>query len=249
MLTVRPRFSRALVARKTMRPMKKARKIASRVSRVFPSASLPFNKLFGKFPCPPSDKHEFTYTSNVQLTSGATSTFGTEHVYRLNSCYDPDYSIAGHQPYGWDLIMGQKYYAFCVEACTVDISFINTSTSELVVGAQISSSADSAQLQGNSLNLAPERFNVWSQTVPTTGSQRVRIHQTIPTYAVEGVTKDQYMGNFAYWGSAAADASSNSFIRIAVCDFAGDAGGRVLEARVTLTYHTKVFRRVVQPSS
>lgn len=40
------------------------------------------------------------YTSQLTLTSAAGLL--TNHQFRANGCYDPDFTSTGHQPYGWD---------------------------------------------------------------------------------------------------------------------------------------------------
>jgi len=58
----------------------------------------------------------FRYSQRVAVTStgGALGTY----VFRANSCYDPDYTGAGHQPMGWDEMSSlYKHYVVLGSRC------------------------------------------------------------------------------------------------------------------------------------
>lgn len=233
----------ALVARKVPVSYKRTRKFAKR-NPPPQIPDFPFHKMFGRQPVPSYAFKDFNYSTNYTLTSAGASAFGVEQIFRLNSCYDPDFSGAGHQPYGWDQFTTSLYSAFRVDRCTLDLEFINTSTAELVAGVQISSSLDTVQLAGTSLIGAQERFNCWTANVPTTGAQRVRMVQTFPMHMVEGLTQAEYASNPYYHGTRTTDPALCNYVRIAIADYAGGAGGISMQLRVNITYHTKLFKRI-----
>ena len=248
-----PKSKSALVTRKSTDSKRRKLSTAKFAKRSNVNAAqfplFPMHKLFGRFPVPAFLWQDFTYSTVYDVVSAGASAFGNERVFRLNSCYDPDFSGAGHQPYGWDQMTTVLYSAFCVDRCTVDVEFINTSTAELVGGVEISSSSDVTQLASTSLIGAPERFNVWTCNVPTTGSQRVRFVQSFPVYLIEGLGRDEYLASPYYHGTRTADPPLCNYIRIACADYAGGAGGITMQMRISLTYHTKLFRRITAGGS
>lgn len=62
--------------------------------------------------CPMLRTACFKYTQHVQLAPG--DTIATRYVFRANSCFDPDQTGTGHQPFGWD-----QYTPFWNRYCVV----------------------------------------------------------------------------------------------------------------------------------
>ena len=51
------------------------------------------------------DPHKYVTLKYTQLfTSSIATTVGTQQVFNLNGCFDPDRTGGGHQPYGWDTL-------------------------------------------------------------------------------------------------------------------------------------------------
>lgn len=82
--------------------------------------TIPLNGLTGN-PIPPRIFTKLKYVQTLQpinITAGAP----TVRQYRLNSCYDPDFTGAGHQPYGFDQWSSggfafQNYMVHAVKIC------------------------------------------------------------------------------------------------------------------------------------
>lgn len=70
------------------------------------------------------------YADNVSITS-TSGTMGS-HLFRSNSCYDPDYTSTGHQPMGWDqwfllynhyVVVGAKISVTCLSDNSADAPY------------------------------------------------------------------------------------------------------------------------------
>lgn len=81
----------------------------------------------GASPFPPSVRRKMTYSGFVVY-----STSGGGHQFRLNSCYDPDYSGAGHQPLGFDEL-STMYQRYCVHGCEWTATFLTKADSVIDV--------------------------------------------------------------------------------------------------------------------
>lgn len=68
------------------------------------------------------------YTVPYQFTSGGTTT----QAFRINSLYDPDYSVGGGQPYYFDQMM-LIYERYQVYGCKIKVDIMNRSTSVNVI--------------------------------------------------------------------------------------------------------------------
>lgn len=53
-------------------------------------------------PLPQTGKFKFTYNDQNFVATTDEYTFVTEHIFSMNSLYDPDYTGVGVQPYGYD---------------------------------------------------------------------------------------------------------------------------------------------------
>jgi len=80
------------------------------------------------------------YSSVLSRNTGALGLI-TDHVYRMNSLYDPDFTIAGHQPLGFDQMM-LSFNHYTVISAKITMRFINTGGGQvstgIVAGALIS---------------------------------------------------------------------------------------------------------------
>lgn len=69
------------------------------------------------------DPHKYIAAKYVQVFSQSIATnVGINQVMNLNSCFDPDRSGVGHQPYGWDQIAA-LYNRYRVLKCKWKVSF------------------------------------------------------------------------------------------------------------------------------
>lgn len=77
------------------------------------------------------------YASTFSLNPGAAGVAATQ-VFSCNGCYDPDITGVGHQPLGFDQLLGlYKYYVVPKSQITAKFQSRNSSTYGCVVGVTI----------------------------------------------------------------------------------------------------------------
>lgn len=96
--------------RKSARPMKRVKSISMRQ----PTGPI------GNF-----QPIKLCYADYASLDPGVSST--AVQVYRGNSCYDPDYTSTGHQPMGFDQLMG-LFYKYIITGFSYEVIFSTTNT-------------------------------------------------------------------------------------------------------------------------
>lgn len=77
----------------------------------------------GPFPETFYTKHR--YVTSIVLTSVVGGVCSTSHDFRLNGLYDPDITLTGHQPYGFDQI-STAYNRYCVYGVSIQIQALST---------------------------------------------------------------------------------------------------------------------------
>lgn len=79
----------------------------------------------GAGPIPEGEIVHLKYTTPFTITStGGAQTF---HVFKINSLYDPDLTLTGHQPYGRDQLAG-LFQLYQVYKCKWRLQCVNTSS-------------------------------------------------------------------------------------------------------------------------
>ena len=85
------------------------------------------------------------YNDYNKLTSTAGSS--ATQQFRMNSCYDTDYTYLGHQPYGWDQISALYNY-YCVVKFTIVLRYTALSNAmRVVIEPRFNNSSITADLQ------------------------------------------------------------------------------------------------------
>ena len=102
-----------------------------------------YRKIPSGFPMPKSKMLRFKYIDNISLNTA--TGVPTQHFFRANSLYDPDYTGTGHQPHGTDE-MGLFFNHYTVISSKITVKFnplwngINFKNGQ--VGIQVCSSPD-----------------------------------------------------------------------------------------------------------
>jgi hypothetical protein len=78
---------------------------------------------------------KLVYADHLNLT-GASGLL-TNHQYRLNSCFDPDFTSTGHQPMGFDQ-WGAFYNHYVVLGCSWELSALHSGSSGTMFAAYVS---------------------------------------------------------------------------------------------------------------
>ena len=213
-----------------------------------PRITGPFAANFKRDPLPPVFKGNFTYYAAGTLTAGTVGVMGTDYVFRLNSCYDPDLTGTGRQPYAWDQI-SPLYQQYIVDNCTLEVTFYDPSEDGLAAVAMLAPAQNVVTLSGVNYEVAAERPMSVGRLIANTGSQQTTIRQNIDLAALEGISKMQYMTNQSQYGAACvASPSLAPQLRLSVGSVRSNTGGTI-SFEVRLTFRTQLFERIIQSSS
>lgn len=159
------------------------------------------------------------YVTNVSLsTTNSAPTFGTETSFRLNSLFDPEFAVGGHQPYGYDQIT-PFYSRYMVHAVDVEFTFSDPSSDGLYASVYFKNFYDTSTLQGSSISAASERPTNWVRPINNTGSQVVVFRKHVDLATMMGLSKSQFEGGwFALSGLAGTDPAQTPYVSMAVAD-------------------------------
>lgn len=73
-------------------------------------------------PFPAVEKYQLRYCDTIQIDAPAGQ--ANSYLFRANSIFDPEYSGAGHQPYGHDTLQ-EIYNHYCVDSATITVTPTN----------------------------------------------------------------------------------------------------------------------------
>jgi hypothetical protein len=189
------------------------------------------------------------YDQNYTLTVGSVSTFGTGQVFRLNSCFDPDETGVGHQPYGWDQIT-PFYGTYKVIKCDVDIQFSFPSAAGVVCGVNAIIAGDTYDITGKSLSSVSEQPMSNVSRVPTAGNQTYRFRRSFPMGAIYGITEAQFRNTILSFASATnTNPTVTARIQTAIASLNSSDSTATVYVQARLVYHVEMYQRVVLPQS
>lgn len=189
------------------------------------------------------------YVDNLTLsTPGSSPNFGTEIAYRLNSLFDPYFSVGGHQPYGFDQIAAM-YNRYMVNSVDVELTFTDPSTDGLYVGVMMKNFYDPTTLQGTGIGAASEKPTIWTRPLNNTGSQVVTFKKHIDLAEMMGLTRQQYEGGwFALSGLVSTDPAQTPYMATAIADSRSGSSQTVI-CSVKLLFHSTFWGRKLPASS
>jgi hypothetical protein len=191
-------------------------------------------------PFPSQWTGKMSYSDDITFTSGTSNVFGSEHVWFLNSLYDPDFTSTGHQPYGFDQLAA-LYRRYRVTRCDVDITFSSPTSNNMVAAVTCQSAHGAFSMAGKAVNAVSEKPQTWVGRVNTSGSQKIRFHASLPIAGLEGVPEATVLSNEAYSAAVTTNPNNPLYVRVAVADH--DDASQALVAFVRLTYHCTFYER------
>lgn len=214
------------------------------------------NRLAGPFlaynqmdPFKPYHNCKLSFTHSFALTTGTSNTlFGAENVYRLNSLYDPDLTGgSGIQPYGYD-VLSQIYRNYKVNAVLIQIVISDPTSDGTVFGAQLQPPNEPFTFPSVSVDRAREQPMSIVRSINNSGKQVVTIKQYVPMHILLGISKLQFMSDTDIYAAATtANPVAQPFLRVALANERSVTSTALI--RVTLTYYTRFYDRVVLPRS
>lgn len=188
----------------------------------------------------------FAQTMRVRLpwvwSSGLTSpTLGAGSIYyRLNSLFDPDNAVGGHQPMQYDQLCPAVYQSYIVYGCKVEIEYNNPLSDGLYVGYGVYNSAINTGGAGLKLDHLGERRDITMRPLNNTGSQVTKFSIYVPLHTVMQQSKEQYMTDLANNGAAYnANPASAPLLELLALSSTGIAIS--CNFRLRMTYYSKLY--------
>ena len=137
---------------------------------------------------------KMTFTENKTMVTSTSSDTMTDILFRLNSAYDPDWQVGGHQPRGHDRMSTlYKYYDVLWTGwkCTFSLADVDNADREIVCCVAV---------EGNAPNTAgcqvrQEEPGIIKRTLQARSARPVVIRgQTYPKRYLESINRAQYAG-------------------------------------------------------
>jgi len=180
------------------------------------------------------------------LSPGVDAAAITTKEYRANGMFDPDASIGGHQPYGFDQLMAQ-YYHFTVVRSTCELEIIsnvvNSNQTWMLMLYNDTGTAAAAFADGGANELA--ELPVISKTilatntnVGTANTRSTRLHADMAKISGKGPWS--LIGDKDYSGDAAADPADQSFFALVGYVGSGSTDAADMIFKITI-YYDAVF--------
>jgi len=191
---------------------------------------------------------QFSYVGG--MTVGATNTFGTEYVFRLNSVFAPSFTATTtRQPYGYDQLSG-LYDRYFVRAVDVDVTFTDPSSDGLLVAAMVQPGSGATTLQGQSLRFPYEAPGCVAAPINNTGTQLARFHKKFTIAQIEGLKESELTAGLANF-SAETDNSPTlvPWLRVATASYNATDSTSVCRFSIVLRYDVEFSSRVIQALS
>lgn len=225
-----------------------ARPRIRRYPRRTPRIKGPFRAYGGPDPFKPRMFARMRYTQTFIGTVGTAGIYGTEQVMRLNSLFDPDFTGAGHQPYGYDQVT-QLYRKYLVQAVKIELIISDPSEDGLVFGAQIQPSSATYTIQSKTVDEIKEQPMSITRTINNSGKQVQRVVQYLPMSKLEGLSRVQWAASQDQYGAGVGtNPTLQPYLRFAVGNLRGTGSGNLI-VRVNLTYYTMFWDRYTQSQS
>lgn len=153
----------------------------------------------------------------TKLRYSATFTSGLvlyDSQFRLNSLFDPDYTGAGHQPYGFDSY-ASIYSKYRVFACKYRIKAVTSNATP----CQITVVTNNSQTAFSNPSLAAESPRSVSQLLGLGIPKVIKANSYLP--AVVGASKTQYKSDDRYSSDVGSSPTEHINLHIITSDMAG----------------------------
>lgn len=168
---------------------------------------------------PTVHRTQLRYVQTVTLNSGVVSgVFGTAQTFRLNSLYDPDFAVGGHQPYGYDQ-MQTFFNRYLVKRALVELTLTDPSADGLIFGCRVRTPSDPYGVQGQTVDAVAERQGGMTRFLNNTGSQVSTLQFDLPIHEIMGLNAATYSGLRDQTGAlVSADPALVSYITFALAN-------------------------------
>lgn len=185
------------------------------------------------------------YADDGVLTSNSSlpNTCGNEIVYRLNSIYDPYYSIGGTTTVGWSTISA-IYNKYIVTGAKVEVTFYDPSVDAGVPAVSLNQVSPIQNLDVKQLG---ENALTYTSVVNNSGSQKKTFSFYVKPWQIQGLSKLEWMANKSTKScNMNQNPTDELYIRLAYCAY--QTNGSIKYA-IRIIYYTECFERTQLTSS
>jgi len=207
-------------------------------------------KLFdSRVPYPRIWKCKFHYVDQLDLTTGESGLIGASTKYALNGLWDPNLTVSGHKPYGYNQLK-VLYSKYLVRGCHVKITFTNPSADGVVVACLVQQGSGIGGISGIYADVVKEQPYSWTCPMNNTGSQVKIFSQYFPINTIEGLSNVQYECSLSQYSADTATANP-SIVPFLLVGVGSDTytQGVTVTARVELTYYSQLYEPILQAQS
>lgn len=178
---------------------------------------------------------EFTYAECGVVLNPGVAGGAASFVFAANGLYDPNISGGGHQPMGYDQMMG-LYNQYIVIGGYIKVTFSNTdATNSQMIGVILK---DSPTTSTDPRSYIEWGNGVWSSIAPRTGgpSEKTMIHKfDIAKYANQDIFNEQ-----SFTGSVASNPANTLHLIIWACPSDNATDSAQVNCNVEICYDTIV---------
>lgn len=183
----------------------------------------------GYLPFGSSYYFKLPYSSTHVLTSLNTALAAT-FQFNLGSCFDPQTSIGGHQPFQWDQI-SPLYTNYRVLATKYEVTFSDPTIDGMWCGVQVRN-PESTTAGGQTLDYIRERRLTNMQPINNTGSQKKKFEAYVELHKLYGETKNQWMNNAANKASVNGNPATTPLLELLLVNPLSDIGTITVNVRI-----------------
>lgn len=205
-------------------------------------------KYYGLNALPASYHCRFKWSWFSQLTTttqGLSAALGSG--YRINSLYDPDAGVGGHQPFFRDQLIGAQLYArYRVTRCVARVIFTNPTQSDMVVGCRLRIAGTSAVSTGLSEDYMREQTRTTFKTLQGVGNNcRVVFDLDMPINKIQGCSAKEVLTDDGYAAAYNADPANQYYLD--PWAIRRNAGVGTVDVSINLLYYA-TLDELIQPN-
>ncbi len=208
------------------------------------------NKSSSVAPWPEVYYAKMTYCTRIVLSGTTGGITAAGHSFRLNGLYDPDLTLTGHQPYGFDQI-SPLYGRYAVYGASVTLTVYNNINPDAALCWRIYGSQDTYNFAGRLY----EDFVEMPQSgaivcsIASGGENATTVNLGyIDLAEIDGLSKSSMLEEPAYTSSTTANPTLGVQLMLGVVDLVGTNSPQI-KCIVSIVYHTRWVQRKGQQQS
>ncbi len=196
-------------------------------------------------PVPPQRRVLFKYCDTISLTSSSLTvrTTGNQYEFKINSCYDPDFTSTGHQPYMWDQFAA-LYGRYRVDAVDVQIDVIPSPSTSHCVCVLAQGPSGGWSLDGRPMASLVENTKVRNVVALANAVKEHTLRFHVDIEELIGIPKGALAMNLNEYSSLTSNTPSRAcYLNLATSCYAGTS--ETIQVMVTLVQHVTLWDPIV----